>query len=68
MSALEFRDPRIRDDLSTYLGRAARIEDGAVIRSVSQVAVGDLGGGAGATYRVLCRRHWREGEPGPGVL
>jgi thymidine kinase len=30
--------------------------------------VGDLGGGAGATYRVLCRRHWREGEPGPGVL
>lgn len=30
MSALEFRDPRIRDDLSTYLGRAARIEDGAL--------------------------------------
>ena len=46
----------------------ARIEGGEVIRSGSQVAVGDLGGGAGATYRVLCRRHWREGEPGPGVL
>lgn len=46
----------------------ARIEGGEVIRSGLQVAVGDLGGGAGATYRVLCRRHWREGEPGPGVL
>jgi len=44
----------------------ARIEDGAVIRTGERVAVGDLSGGAGATYRVLCRRHWRDGNPGPG--
>ncbi|MCH8612621.1 thymidine kinase [Arsenicicoccus dermatophilus] len=47
----------------------ARIEGGRVIRSGSQVAVGDLaGGGAGATYRVLCRRHWREGDLGRALL
>jgi thymidine kinase len=43
----------------------ARISDGKPVRSGNQVAVGDLAGGAGATYRVLCRRHWREGDPGP---
>lgn len=43
----------------------ARIEDGQVIRTGDQVAVGDLAGGAGAAYRVLCRRHWREGDAGP---
>lgn len=43
----------------------ARIEDGQVIRSGEQVAVGDLSGDVGATYRVLCRRHWREGDVGP---
>ena len=29
-ATLEFRDPRLRDDLATYLGRAARVEDGAL--------------------------------------
>jgi thymidine kinase len=43
----------------------ARIEDGKPVRDGDQVAVGDLGSGYGATYRVLCRRHWREGDPGP---
>jgi thymidine kinase len=43
----------------------ARIEDGKPVRSGHQVAFGDLSGDAGATYRVLCRRHWREGDPGP---
>lgn len=43
----------------------ARIENGRVVTTGEQVAVGDLTGGAGATYRVLCRRHWREGDPGP---
>lgn len=44
----------------------ARIEGGRVVTTGDQVAVGDLtGGGAGASYRVLCRRHWREGDPGP---
>ena len=28
--SLEFRDPLLRDDLATYLGRAGRIEDGAL--------------------------------------
>jgi thymidine kinase len=43
----------------------ARIEDGKPVRAGDQVAVGDLSGVAGAQYRVLCRRHWREGDPGP---
>ena len=29
-AALRFDDPRLRDDLATFLGRAGRIEDGAV--------------------------------------
>ncbi|NLT25287.1 MAG: hypothetical protein GXX90_01320 [Microbacteriaceae bacterium] len=29
-AALRFDDPRLRDDLATYFGRAGRIEDGAV--------------------------------------
>lgn len=43
----------------------ARIEDGQVARSGGQVAVGDTEDGEGATYRVLCRRHWRAGDLGP---
>jgi thymidine kinase len=43
----------------------ARIADGVPVRVGDQVAVGDLSGGTGSTYRVLCRRHWREGDPGP---
>jgi thymidine kinase len=46
----------------------ARIENGTVARAGGQVKVGDVDpGGSGATYRVLCRRHWREGDPGPGL-
>lgn len=48
----------------------ARIEGGrdgerAVARIGAQVAVGDISDAAEVTYRVLCRRHWREGDPGP---
>ncbi|WP_230858960.1 thymidine kinase [Actinoplanes aureus] len=43
----------------------ARIEDGRVARFGAQVAVGDTSDAADVTYRVLCRRHWREGELGP---
>jgi thymidine kinase len=46
----------------------ARLENGTVARAGGQVAVGDvLPDGSGATYRVLCRRHWRSGDPGPGL-
>jgi thymidine kinase len=43
----------------------ARIEDGRVARSGAQVAVGDTSDAAEVTYRVLCRRHWRDGIAGP---
>ena len=48
----------------------ARIENGDVARSGGQVAVGDTAGdptgsAAGIAYRVLCRRHWRDGDLGP---
>ena len=43
----------------------ARIEDGRVARSGAQVAVGDIDEAADVTYRVLCRRHWRNGNAGP---
>ncbi len=43
----------------------ARIEDGRVARSGAQVAVGDTSAAAEVIYRVLCRRHWREGDAGP---
>ena len=48
----------------------ARIENGDVARTGGQVAVGDTaddvqGSGSGVTYRVLCRRHWRDGDLGP---
>ncbi|WUJ11831.1 thymidine kinase [Actinoplanes sp. NBC_00393] len=43
----------------------ARIEDGRVARVGAQVAVGDVSDAAEVTYRVLCRRHWRDGEVGP---
>ena len=43
----------------------ARIEDGRVARSGAQVAVGDVSDAAEVTYKVLCRRHWRDGDAGP---
>jgi len=43
----------------------ARVVAGRVATSGGQVAVGDTTDGAGATYRVLCRRHWRAGDLGP---
>ncbi|MEV6342730.1 thymidine kinase [Actinoplanes sp. NPDC051851] len=43
----------------------ARIVDGEVARAGAQVAVGDTTETAAVAYRVLCRRHWRNGEPGP---
>jgi len=43
----------------------ARIEDGRVARSGAQVAVGDTSAATAVTYRVLCRRHWRDGDAGP---
>lgn len=43
----------------------ARLVDGVVQRDGEQVLVGDLTDGAGIGYRVLCRRHWRDGDAGP---
>lgn len=43
----------------------ARIVDGQVARAGEQVAVGDTTETSAVSYRVLCRRHWRNGEPGP---
>ncbi len=43
----------------------ARIIGGEVARAGEQVAVGDTTTTAPVTYRVLCRRHWRNGDPGP---
>jgi thymidine kinase len=43
----------------------ARIVDGQVARIGEQVAVGDTTQTSAVSYRVLCRRHWRNGEPGP---
>ncbi len=43
----------------------ARIVDGQVAREGEQVAVGDTTETSAVSYRVLCRRHWRNGEPGP---
>ncbi|GLW31747.1 thymidine kinase [Actinoplanes regularis] len=42
----------------------ARIVDGQVARAGEQVAVGDTTETSAVSYRVLCRRHWRNGEPG----
>lgn len=44
----------------------ARVEGGRVARAGGQVAVGDISEGRdGVRYRVLCRRHWRDGDLGP---
>ncbi len=43
----------------------ARIVDGQVARAGEQVAVGDTTETSAVSYRVLCRRHWRNGQPGP---
>lgn len=43
----------------------ARIVDNQVARAGEQVAVGDTTETSAVSYRVLCRRHWRNGEPGP---
>lgn len=39
----------------------ARIEDGRVARQGAQVAVGDTTTASAVSYRVLCRKHWRDG-------
>jgi thymidine kinase len=43
----------------------ARIEDGQVAREGAQVAVGDTTTASAVSYRVLCRKHWRDGVAGP---
>jgi len=55
-----------------WCGRAglvnARIEDGTIARIGGRVSVGDIAGEGDATvYRVLCRKHWRDGDLGPAV-
>jgi thymidine kinase len=44
----------------------ARIVDGQVAREGEQVAVGDTDAASTVSYRVLCRRHWRNGNIGNG--
>ena len=44
----------------------ARIVEGRVVHTGEQVLVGDVTAStAPASYRVLCRRHWRLGQAGP---
>ena len=45
----------------------ARIVNGQVARDGARVAVGDTAHAASVTYRVLCRRHWRNGDLGPST-
>jgi thymidine kinase len=45
----------------------ARIINGQVARDGARVAVGDTAHAASVTYRVMCRRHWRNGDLGPSA-
>jgi thymidine kinase len=63
---------RVQVEVLCWCGREgqlnARIVNGVVAREGAQVLIGDTGAGGGdeVYYRVLCRRHYRAGDLGPG--
>jgi thymidine kinase len=61
---------RIQVEVLCWCGREgllnARIIDGAVAREGQQVVIGDTVNSAEVRYQVLCRRHHRTGDLGPG--
>jgi thymidine kinase len=63
---------RLQVEVLCWCGREgnlnARVVDGIVAREGEQVVIGDTASGADVRYQVLCRRHHRTGDLGPGAL
>jgi thymidine kinase len=62
---------RLQVEVLCWCGRLgqlnARVVGGVVAREGEQVVIGDTGPGSGdVRYQVLCRRHYRAGDLGPG--
>lgn len=61
---------RIQVEVLCWCGREgllnARVVNGQVVREGAQVVVGDTAYTAQVRYQVLCRRHYRAGDLGPG--
>ena len=62
---------RLQVEVLCWCGRLgqlnARVVDGVVAREGEQVVIGDTASGtADVRYQVLCRRHHRSGDLGPG--
>jgi thymidine kinase len=61
---------RIPVEVLCWCGRQgqlnARVVDGRVAREGARVVIGDTGTDADVRYQVLCRRHHRSGDLGPG--
>ncbi|MEV4122777.1 thymidine kinase [Micromonospora sp. NPDC049645] len=61
---------RIQVEVLCWCGREgllnARVVDGQVVREGAQVVIGDTVDTAEVRYQVLCRRHYRSGDLGPG--
>ncbi|MDG4831065.1 thymidine kinase [Solwaraspora sp. WMMD1047] len=61
---------RIQVEVLCWCGRAgllnARVVDGVVAREGARVVIGDTADAAEVRYQVLCRRHHRTGDLGPG--
>ncbi|HEY0697059.1 MAG TPA: thymidine kinase [Micromonospora sp.] len=62
---------RIQVEVLCWCGREgllnARVVDGRVAREGEQVVIGDTAESAEVRYQVLCRRHHRTGDLGPGA-
>ena len=62
---------RLQVEVLCWCGREgqlnARIIGGVVAREGAQVVIGDTAGAEEVSYQVLCRRHHRGGDIGPGV-
>ncbi|MFG2104964.1 thymidine kinase [Micromonospora echinaurantiaca] len=61
---------RIQVEVLCWCGREgllnARVVGGRVVREGAQVVIGDTVDDAEVRYQVLCRRHYRAGDLGPG--
>jgi thymidine kinase len=62
---------RLQVEVLCWCGRPgllnARIVNNEVVRQGAQVVIGDTTAGDDVRYQVLCRRHHRAGELGPGA-
>jgi thymidine kinase len=62
---------RLQVEVLCWCGREgqlnARIVNGVVAREGAQVVIGDTAGAEDVRYQVLCRRHHRAGDLGPGA-